>query len=197
MFLRDIELVTEKIKQYGLKPPFVDLGGLRAKDITVADYSRTLASGVQSDRYLTLTQDPFVKIAGENYLILNPEYGSPAIESLPEIFARDRFGTAVCCNVIEHVVNPFEVFKAIYEIMQPGGLVIITTVFSFPYHASGGGHDFFRFSPPCLEMLGKYAGFEVLEFGYHLQIFGNEGILDKTTGRAQEIQATFCVMRKQ
>ena len=193
MFLKDIELVTAMVKKYGLILPFADLGGLKAKDLTVADYQRTIKSKIQSDRYLHLDADPFTHIAGENYFIANPDYGHPSIEDMPMHYPA-RFGTAVCLNVIEHVVNPFEVFKAMYAIMQRGGLVIVTTVWKFPTHLAP--RDFWRFSDECLDMPGKYAGFEVLEVGYHLRIYADEGILELHSKKPQEIEASFCVLRK-
>lgn len=190
MFYDDILLVRHQIERYGIRFPFVELGGIRVP--TIARYELTMQSGDQHARYISLPEPPFTFIE-KDYLILNPDKGDPPIEDLPAKYL-NHFGTAVCLNVIEHVVNPFEVFKAIYAIMQKGGLVIITTVFSFPPH--NAPRDFFRYSPECLEMLGQYAGFEVLEFGYHLKIWADEGIREIHSGKVQEIMATFCTLRK-
>lgn len=192
MFLADIHLVEKMIVKYGMLEPFVDLGGLTARDVTVADYKRTLASGVQKDRYLKLERDPFAHIVGK-YRIFNPQYGDPPIEEMLPKY-EDLFGTAVCLNVIEHVINPFEVFKAIYAMMLRGGLVIVTTVLNFPVHAAP--RDFWRYTPDCLRMLGEYAGFEVLEADFHLIIYGDAGIKEIHTGVAQEVMADYIVLRK-
>lgn len=192
MFLADIKLVEQQVNKYGLIQPFVDLGGLAAKDVTVADYDITLRTGGQHDRYLKLDADPFTPLAGK-YPILNPQYGDPSIEMLPAKYP-NHFGTAVCLNVVEHVVNPFEVFKAIYALMQRGGLVIVTTVLNFPVHAAP--RDFWRYTPDCLRMLGEYAGFKVLESDFHLIIYGDAGIKEIHTGVAQEVMADYVTLRK-
>lgn len=192
MFLDDIHLVTEQIGKYGLRSPMVDLGGL-AKP-TIADYTITIRTGDQKARYLQLTNGarPFDHIE-PNYLILNPETGDPGIEDLPLNYD-EKFGTAVCLNVIEHVVNPFDIFNAIYQIMQRGGLVVISTVFSFPYHPSP--RDYWRFSPDCLRMLGESVGFEVLEAEWRLKILADQGVKEIHTGEPQEIKSVYVTLRK-
>ncbi|MBP0029005.1 methyltransferase, TIGR04325 family [Roseofilum sp. Guam] len=170
MFWDDIKLVTEQVQKYGLRKPFVDLGGLEKP--TIADYNLTIKTQEQYARYIYLNQRPFDHIDPE-YLILNPENGSPEIEDLPTLYS-DFFGTAVCLNVIEHVENPFEVFDAFYKIMKPEGLLIIETVFSFPYHPSP--RDYWRYSAECLKNLSQKAGFEVLECDWRLLIRADQGI---------------------
>lgn len=192
MFLDDIRLVNEQVAKYGLVAPFVDLGGL-AKP-TIADYAITMRTGDQHARYIALPNGarPFDALDPE-YIILNPEQGDPDIEDLPRRY-RDYFGTAVCLNVIEHVENPFVVFEAIHAIMQRGGLVVISTVFSFPEHKSP--IDYWRFSPECLNMLGNYAGFQVLEYDWRLTIWADQGIKEIHTGVPQEIRSVYVTLRK-
>lgn len=192
MFLDDIHLVTEQLQKYGLRKPMVDLGGL-AKP-TIADYAITMRTGDQHARYISLANGarPFDAL-DSTYLILNPEQKDPPIEDLPRTYY-GHFGTAVCLNVIEHVENPFVIFKKIYEIMRPGGLVIISTVFSFPYHPSP--RDYWRFSPDCLHMLGDEAGFKVLETDWRLTIYADAGIKEIHTGVPQEIKSVYVTLRK-
>jgi len=193
MFLDDLHLVEEQVAKHGLRKPFVDLGGLGRP--CLADYAITMRTGVQNDRYLTLPQGAHVfdAVAGRGYKILNPELGDPPIEELPASY-RDYFGTAVCLNVIEHVVNPFFIFDALYAIMQRGGLLIISTVFSFPYHPSP--RDYWRFSPDCLQMLAEYAQFEVLECDWRLTITADQGIKEIHNGEPQEIRSVYVSLRK-
>ncbi|MDJ1178580.1 methyltransferase, TIGR04325 family [Roseofilum sp. BLCC_M91] len=170
MFWDDIKLVTEQVQKYGLRKPFVDLGGLERP--TIADYNITIQTQEQYARYIYLNQRPFDHIDPE-YLVLNPENDSPEIEELPSLYS-EFFGTAVCLNVIEHVENPFEVFDAFYKIMKPEGLLIIETVFSFPYHPSP--RDYWRYSADCLKNLSQKAGFKVLECDWRLLIRADQGI---------------------
>ncbi len=192
MFLDDIQLVEEAIAHYGLLLPLLDAGGLKAKDLTVADYDITIRTGRQRDRYLHLTEDPFVKVAGGPYTILNPQYGDPTIEELSTTRA-EAFGTIVCLSVLEHVVNPFEVFAAFNRLLQPRGLLIVSTVFSFPRHDA---RDYWRYTPECLAMLAQTAGLQVLESGWRLQIDAGQGVKEIHTGRPQEIYSVYLAARK-
>ncbi len=193
MFLDDIHLVEEMTAKYGLKLPFVDLGGLRAKDITVADYERTIKTGDQHARYLKLDANPFEHIA-PGYEIVNPEYGNRCIEDLPEQWGYPPFGTIVCLSTLEHVKNPFQVFDAFYTLLQTDGLLILSTVFSFPVH--GAPSDYWRFTPECLKMLAMNSALRILESGFRLDIPGDAGIKEIHTGMAQEIKSVYLVARK-
>lgn len=190
MFYDDIRLVSEQVIKHKGRTPFVDLGGL-AKP-TIADYDITIRTGDQHARYITLDARPFDEL-DPNYMILNPEQGDLAIEDLPLKYP-NAFATAVCLNVIEHVVNPFQVFDAIYQIMRQDGLVVVSTVFSFPYHPSP--RDYWRFSPDCLRMLAEGAGFEVLECNWRLNILADAGVKEIHTGEPQEIKSVYVTMRK-
>jgi SAM-dependent methyltransferase len=190
MFKDDIDLVHEMIGKYGFRAPLVDLGGLHARELTVADYSITIKTGDQHARYLHLDRDPFSDIEN-NYKVCNPQYGDPFIEDLPE---RDYWGTAVCLSVLEHVKNPFEVFHSIWRVLKHGGLLILSTEFSFPFHPSP--EDNFRFSPTGLKILAECSGFKVLENGWRLDINADMGVKEIHTGVSQEIRSVYIVCQK-
>ncbi len=190
MFWDDILLVTEQIEKYGLRKPFADLGGMERP--CIADYSLTMATGDQNARYISLAQRPFDHIDKE-YLILNPDKGDPFIEDLPYSYT-DAFGTAVCLNVMEHVQNPFRVFAALYQVMRPNSLLIVETVFSFPYHPSP--NDYWRFSPDCLRYLSETAGFRVLECGWRMTIPASKGILNIANREPQDIRSVYATLTK-
>ena len=190
MFWNDIELVTEQVEKYGLRTPFVDLGGMERP--CIADYPLTIATGDQRARYISLRQRPFDHL-DPDYLILNPEKGDPFIEDLPYVY-QNAFGTAVCLNVLEHVQNPFRVFASLYQIMGNNSLLIIETVFSFPYHPSP--NDFWRYTPDCLRHLGEQAGFHVLECDWRMTITADKGICNIHNGEPQEIRSVYATLAK-
>lgn len=198
MFKDDIDLVTEKVAQYGLQLPALDAGGLAFP--VVADYDITIRTGNQHARYLNLPEPPFTHVFGE-YAITNPDgTDQPPIEKMPE---RDKWGTVVCLSTLEHVENPFEVFNGLYRILQPGGLLILSTVQSFPYHPSWNKDrtridypDNWRFTPSGLKILAQHSGFEILECEWRLQINADMGIKEIHTGVSQEIISTYIVARK-
>lgn len=190
MFWDDIILVTEQIEKYGLRQPFVDLGGLEQP--CIADYDLTTRTGDQNARYVQLAQRPFDHV-DPNYVALNPDTGGPFIEDLPNQY-RNAFGTAVCLNVLEHVRNPFEVLAALYQAMAEDSLLIIETVFSFPYHPSP--LDFWRFSPDCLRFLSENAGFTVLEGGWRLLVPPSAGIINASDREVVDIRSVYVTLAK-
>lgn len=192
MFWDDIKLVTEQLERYGLRKPFADLGGMERP--CIADYDLTIATGDQNARYVALAQRPFDHIDPE-YLVLNPDKGDPFIEDLPYSY-QNAFGTAVCLNVIEHVQNPFRVFAALYQIMKADSLLIVETVFSFPYHPSP--NDYWRYSPDCLRYLSEQAGFTVLECDWRMTILADRGIRTTAPGidEPQEIRSVYATLAK-
>lgn len=190
MFFDDIVLVGEAISKYGLQTPCADLGGLEKP--TCADYRRTISSGVQSDRYIILSHPPFRDILGD-YQIINPELGHPPIEALPAKYP-EHFGTIVCLSVLEHVENPFAIFSAFAKLLKPNGLLVLSTVFSFPYHPSP--NDNFRFSPSGLRILAESARLQVLECDWRLNITADMGIINSQNGKPQEIISVYVVARK-
>ena len=190
MFWDDIVLVTEQVEKHGLRQPFVDLGGMIRP--CIADYSLTRDSGEQGDRFTYLGQRPFDHIDPE-YEIFNPDKGSLLIEDLP-YSNREAFGTALCLNVLEHVENPFRVFAALYQIMKPDSLLVVSTVFCFPHHPSP--NEFWRFTPECLQYLAQNAGFTVLEGGWRLDVPAEWGILDLQTQRLQQIKSVYVTLTK-
>jgi hypothetical protein len=190
MFWDDILLVTNQIEKYGYRSPMVDLGGMDHP--TIADYALTIVTGDQEARYVWLEQRPFDHI-DPNYLILNPDKGDPGIEDLPYRYT-NAFGTALCLNVIEHVENPFRVFAALYQIMKPNSLLIIETVFSFPYHPSP--RDYWRYSPDALMYLAQNSGFKVLDCNWRLVITADKGILNIQNGEPSEIRSVYATLSK-
>jgi hypothetical protein len=192
MFWDDIKLVTEQVEKYGLRLPFVDLGGMETP--CIADYDLTIETGDQNARYVSLNQRPFDHITPD-YLILNPDKGDPHIEDLPYSYI-NTFGTAVCLNVLEHVQNPFRVMAALWQIMKNNSLLVVETVFSFPYHPSP--KDYWRFSPDCLAYLAENAGFRVLENDWRLIVPADKGIRTTALGidEPQEIRSVYITLTK-
>lgn len=190
MFWDDIKLVTEQVSRYGLRGTLVDIGGMEKP--CIADYDLTIATGDQNASYISLAQRPFDHIDPQ-YLILNPDKGDPAIEYLPYIL-ENSISTAVCLNVIEHVKNPFRVFDALFKIMQNNSLLVVETVFAYPYHPSPD--DFWRYTPDCLRYLSICAGFTILECDWRLYVPASKGIVYPGTNEAHEIKSVYATLTK-
>jgi hypothetical protein len=213
MFKKDIELIEGLHRKYRCAPPLLDAGGL--ENPTIADYEISIKKAIQmtlydksnnhqwqvnvphpnqSDRYLNITR-PWQFIDAQ-YLILNPEYGHPPIEALPQQY-KERFNTVIMVSVFEHVNNPYIVSDAIYEIIKPGGYLINSTPFVFPYHPSP--EDNFRFSPLALRRIHEKSGFECIESDFHINYSGAAGIGDtnpQNYGAPQTVMACYALCRK-
>ena len=151
MFKKDIDLILELNKKYNFQAPLLDAGGL--ENPTVADYEISINKAIpielrdgqsntwkmnvphpdQGDRYVDITR-PWDFIDPE-YVILNPEYGDPPIEELPKQYS-NSFSTVILVSVFEHVNNPYVVSDALYRLIRPGGFLINSTPFMFPFHPS-------------------------------------------------------------
>ena len=76
-------------------------------------------------------------------------------------FKNDYFDTIICLDTLEHVDWPRDMVRESYRIMKSGGYIFLATVMDFPIHDYPS--DYWRFTPACLRMLLKDAGYEVIE----------------------------------
>ena len=71
------------------------------------------------------------------------------------------FDLIVCCQVLEHVDHPALAMKGLYDMIKPGGAVIITvpSMVGSPIH--GAPHDTYRYTKHGLTILAQDAGFNI------------------------------------
>jgi SAM-dependent methyltransferase len=89
---------------------------------------------------------------------------------------KNEFDFFLFNQTIEHLYNPFEAIKQIYEIVKPGGYVftsvpILNIPHSTPIHFNG-------FNPMGLAVLFKTSNFEIIEIGQ----WGNYDYIQKLWG---------------
>src|ERR1700704_410083 len=70
---------------------------------------------------------------------------------LPRIRAL-RPKAILCCNILEHVGDPYALARRCIEIVGPGGLIFVTVPFSYPHHRDPID-TMFRPSPEALAQL--------------------------------------------
>lgn len=75
-----------------------------------------------------------------------------------------RFSGILCSEVMEHVARPWSALPKLLDMLQPGGYIVITTLFSFPEH--GFPDDYYRYSRSGLNLLLSDAGFVDIETEY-------------------------------
>jgi len=81
-------------------------------------------------------------------------------KNMRSIIADDEIDTIICLDTLEHVDWPRDLIQELYRVQKPGGYFFLATVMDFPIHDYPS--DYWRFTPQCLKMLLKYAGYEVL-----------------------------------
>lgn len=80
---------------------------------------------------------------------------SEGIGGLPENY----FGLVICCSVLEHCKNPWEMAKNLLRITRPGGKIYMAVPWVWRYHKYPD--DYWRFSVSGLKLLfgdQKYFG---------------------------------------
>lgn len=69
------------------------------------------------------------------------------------------YDVVLCCSVLEHVHDPYQVTREIFRILKPGGRVFAWVPFFFGVHAFP--HDVSRFTEEGFRILFERAGFRV------------------------------------
>jgi SAM-dependent methyltransferase len=83
----------------------------------------------------------------------------------PDFKAERQYDVIYSNNVFEHLYQPFQAIKNIYDMMKPGGIAVIIAPFAWRYHEVPG--DYFRYSHTAFPMMFNRAGdVEVLVSGY-------------------------------
>jgi ubiquinone/menaquinone biosynthesis C-methylase UbiE len=65
----------------------------------------------------------------------------------------DTVGTALCLETLEHVEYPHKALEQIHRVLQPDGIVVISSTMFFPIHDFP--YDYWRFTPEAFRSLLK------------------------------------------
>lgn len=70
---------------------------------------------------------------------------------------RGKFSGVLCSEVLEHVARPWIAIPKLFDVIRPGGWIVVTTLTSFPIH--GFPDDYYRYTQSGLRLLLEDAGF--------------------------------------
>jgi ubiquinone/menaquinone biosynthesis C-methylase UbiE len=84
-------------------------------------------------------------------------------------FENNRFEYVLCTEVMEHVPEPAAFLKEINRVMQPDGVLIMTTPFLVPLHEEP--YDYYRYTKHAIRYLLNQAGFRL----EHIESFSGYG----------------------
>lgn len=73
----------------------------------------------------------------------------------------ERFDSAICTAVLEHLEEPEKAIRECYRVLKPGGVAIYSVPFIWHLHEEP--RDFFRYSSYGLQYLFEKSGFVVKE----------------------------------
>jgi SAM-dependent methyltransferase len=99
------------------------------------------------------TRDKFRLFERPRIETMNIKAYAPPADIIDDICAPgrlqyERYDGIVCLSVLEHVYDPFAATREIYQLLQPGGYLLLHLPFLFRYHAPSdlGFTDCYRFS---------------------------------------------------
>ena len=80
-------------------------------------------------------------------------------QNLP--IASDSFDIVICSDVLEHIKDPFNLFKEINRVLKPGGYLLLNYPFIYGIHEDP--HDYLRYTEYFIRDLTKTFELEVVE----------------------------------
>ena len=137
---------------------------------------RTLDIGAQNGPYGALFPD---RVG----LDIRPGIGVRVIGDAQALGIRSAaFEIILCTEVLEHLPEPQAAVDEMFRVLEPGGLLLLTTRFLFPIHDAP--HDYFRFTKYGLRHLLRR--FEIVELEEETDAVGTLAVLLQRLGMQAE-----------
>ena len=106
-----------------------------------------------------------LEISGTDNSVYNwksyTSYSYPEFDLLNPGQIASQYDVVLCEQVLEHVQDPFQATRTLYDLIVPGGVLIVSTPFLIRLH--GMPDDYWRFTPSGMMILLKKAGFESIK----------------------------------
>jgi SAM-dependent methyltransferase len=134
----------------------------RAAKGPTADYSEGLVLDAGSGR--GSWKDVIERAATRESVDIAPKAGEHVtwvadLTAMPQV-PTDRYDTAVCHQVLEHVTDPGAAAGELWRVLKPGGVLVVSVPHLSRQHELP--YDYFRFTPGGLRQLLTAAGFQLV-----------------------------------
>lgn len=105
----------------------------------------------------------------------NPEYKPDIVADVQNLpFEDNSIEVILLFSVLEHVENPFDAASELYRVLKPGGKLLGSVPFIWPYHAAKLYKDYWRFSKDGLTILFKnFSAIEIVKAGGYFSMLVN------------------------
>src|SRR5262245_8680794 len=100
----------------------------------------------RADRVIDIGVDHPRRWVGPGYVTVG-EHGEDVrgdVRALP--FASDTIDGVICTEVLEHCADPFAAVRELHRVFRPGGLLLVTSPFLWPWHGTKQYADYWRFT---------------------------------------------------
>jgi SAM-dependent methyltransferase len=132
------------------------------KDLAVADLMPNLAGSIIEIGATKVGNHMRFSNPSNEYVLSNisKKDGYLYLDVMDMSLSDDSVDNFVFIATLEHIPDPWEAINEIHRTLKPGGKLLLTVPFMFPFHAAPS--DFFRFTDKALEVLLK--DFRVIHF---------------------------------
>jgi len=130
-----IDFATDVAENFPMTSPLVEMGARAAEGQEHVNDMR-----------------PIFKAATHIGCDIQPGLGVDQIEDIHQLsFEDNSVGTVICLETLEHVKDPIRAVQEMYRVLQPGGVLAISSLMFFPIHAHPW--DYWRFTPEAFALL--------------------------------------------
>ena len=132
------EFVRVLVETLALPQPIVEIGALQVEGQPYSADLRPLFAAAGYADYIGCD--------------VRPGLGVDRIEDVHQLsFATHSIGSVLMLETLEHVKNPLQAMAEVFRVLQPGGVVVISSCMDFPVHEYPA--DYWRFPPQGFDLL--------------------------------------------